>query len=213
MPATAKFLHAVAGLPQGAVVLPGTRYRSRRRAPGSRSAASATRRVNSPRRRPPTIRNSRCMRCCSDSGSSAATSKSWATPAPQGRDVLVSEAMRPSNATGAMARAAGASRTSSAKISGGMKNLAVIDARQSRDGGAGDRGRDARGATSEQIGGAGDAGSRAGAAGDGGARPLESRIRRFRRRRADGHLGRQFSRGSPPKPRRSSWSRRPCWRC
>ena len=54
-----------------------------------------------------------------------------------------------------------------------------------------------------QIGRAGDAGPRAGAAGDGGARPLESRLRRFRRRRADGNLRREFSRGW----RRRRWRR------
>src|SRR6478735_3778567 len=62
------------------------------------------------------------------------------------------------------------------------KNFARYDksrdhrGRQFRDGGAGDCGCDARGAASRQNGSAGDAGSRAGATGDGGARPLESRI-------------------------------------
>ncbi len=81
------------------------------------------------------------------------------------------------------------------------------------DGGAGDCGGDAGGAAPGQIGGAGDAGSCAGAAGDGGAEALESRIRRFRRRRVDGYAKRHFC-----PPRRGScqprgWSRRPCSRC
>ena len=78
MPATAKFLHAVANLPQGAVVLPGLdtdldddAWQS---IGGVRDA-----KANSPRRRRRTIRNSRCTRCWTDSASSAATSKSWAS--------------------------------------------------------------------------------------------------------------------------------------
>ena len=112
-------------------------------------------------------------------------------PAQGGREVLASEAMRPSNAT-----AEWHDRLKrldiAAQIAAGMDKLAVIEARQSGDGGARDCGRDARGAASRQIGGAGDAGPRAGAAGDGGARPLESRIQRFRRRRADGNAGRDL---------------------
>jgi ATP-dependent helicase/nuclease subunit B len=49
------------------------------------------------------------------------------TPAPQGRDVLVSEAMRPSNATAQWYRRL-AEAEIAPKISGGMNNLAVIEA-------------------------------------------------------------------------------------
>ena len=112
-------------------------------------------------------------------------------PAPRGREVLASEAMRPSNAT-AQWHGGWPARYRRRKSRAGMDKSRRHRGRQSRDGGAGDRGGDARGAASGQIGGAGDAGPRAGAARDRGARPLESRIRRFRRRRADGHAGRHF---------------------
>ena len=95
--------------------------------PGRSSAASATRKANSRRRRRRTIRNMRCTRCCIGSGSSAATSKSWAKPAPHGRDVLVSEAMRPSNATAQWQRRL-AEPDIAEKIALGMTNLAVIEA-------------------------------------------------------------------------------------
>jgi len=65
MPATAKFLHAVAALPQGAVVLPGLDTDLDDEA-CSRSAVSGMRKANSPSRRHRTIRNSRCRRCCID---------------------------------------------------------------------------------------------------------------------------------------------------
>ena len=98
MPSTAKLLHAVAGLPQGAVVLPGLDTDLDDEA-WQRSAASGTRRANSPRSPRRTIRNSRCRRCSIASASSASDVEILGTPAPHGRDVLVSEAMRPSNAT------------------------------------------------------------------------------------------------------------------
>ena len=99
MPATAKFLHAVATLPQGAVVLPGLdtdldddAWQIDRRHPGCAGQIH-----HAVRHR--TIRNSRCTRCWIASASSAAMSKSSANRRRMGRDVLVSEAMRPSNAT------------------------------------------------------------------------------------------------------------------
>ena len=74
MPSTAKFLHAVAKLPHGAVVLPGLdtdldedAWRS---IGGVKDAKAPSR-----RRPPPTIRNMRCTRCCRASASSAAMSK------------------------------------------------------------------------------------------------------------------------------------------
>ena len=61
MPATAKFLHAVAGCRTAPWCCPGWIPISTRN-PGRPSAAFVTRRANSPRRRRPTIRNTRCTR-------------------------------------------------------------------------------------------------------------------------------------------------------
>ena len=80
MPATAKFLHAVAKLPQARWCCPGSIPISTKK-PGNRSAASGTRTANSRRTPPPrTIRNMRCTRCSIASASSAATSKFWEIP-------------------------------------------------------------------------------------------------------------------------------------
>ena len=49
-------------------------------------------------------------------------------PAPHGRDVLVSETMRPSTATEQWHRPAGSSRISPRRFRGGMNNLAVVEA-------------------------------------------------------------------------------------
>ena len=90
-----------------------------------------------------------CTRCSIASASSAAMSKFWAQPAPHGREVLVSEAMRPSNATAQWHR-----RLAEPEIS--REDFAADGqsrrhrGRQSRDGGARDRGGDARGAAPEQ---------------------------------------------------------------
>ena len=127
MPATAKFLQTVAGLPQGAVVLPGLdtdlddeAWQIDRRRQGCARQIHHAAGVE-----PSAIRDARAAAIASASG--AATSKFSATPAPHGRDVLVSEAMRPSNATAQwherLARA-GYRR----EDRGGMKNLAVIEA-------------------------------------------------------------------------------------
>ncbi len=212
MPATAKFLHAVAALPQGAVVLPGLDtdldddawqlIGGVRDAQGKFTTQPAS---NHPqfamhalldrfgiKRRDVEILGAprrRRPRCAGVRGDAAVE-----------RDR-------------AMASAGWREPDIADKIAGGMNNLAVIEAanpemealaiavamREARH--------------LEQIGGAGDAGSRAGAAGDGGARPLESRLRRFRRRRPDGYRRPAFSRGSPPKRPRTGWSRRRCWRC
>ena len=102
MPATAKFLQAVAELPQGAVVLPGLDTDldddAWQTIGGVRDAKGGF--TEPP---PRTIRNMRCMRCWSASASGAAMSKFSASRAQGGREVLLSEAMRPSNATRAMA--------------------------------------------------------------------------------------------------------------
>ena len=126
--------------------------------------------------------------------------------------MLLSEAMRPSNAT-AQWHERLQRPDIAGKIADGMKQLAVIAApnpemealaiavalREARHLG--------------QIGGAGDAGPRAGAAGDGSARRAGTSITRIpaatrwsRRRPA-------FFHASPPKRPRAGWSRRRCWRC
>ena len=190
MPSTARLLHAVASLPQGAVVLPGLDtdldddawqlIGGVRNADGRFTAHPAS---NHPQF---------AMHALLDRfGIKRGDVEILGEPAPHGRDVLVSEAMRPSNATAQWHRRL-AEPDIAGKIARGMSQSRRHRSRQSRDGSARDRGGDARGAASEQIGGAGDAGSRAGAAGDRGARPLEPGIRRFRRRCADRHLGGNF---------------------
>ena len=212
MPSTAKFLHVVAKLPHGAVVLPGLDtdldedgVEIDRRRRGMRKAAS-------PRRPPPIIRNIAMHALLARFGIKRRDVEILGRPAQGGREVLASEAMRPSSAT-----AEWYDRLKlldiSAQIAAGMDKLAVIEAanpemealaiavamREARH--------------LEQIGGAGDARPRAGAAGDGGARPLESRIQRFRRRRADGNTGGNFCAAGGGSRRQAGSSRRPCWRC
>jgi len=126
MPATAKFLHAVAGLPRGAVVLPGLDTdldeESWRSIGGTRNdddqfAAPAT------SNHPQFAMHALLERF----GIARADVEILRPPALLGRDVLLSEAMRPSNATAewhdrlARPEIAG-------KIAGGMTNLAVIEA-------------------------------------------------------------------------------------
>ena len=104
MPATAKFLHAVAKLPHGAVVLPGLDTaldeESWRSIGGTRGADGKFKREDV---------------------------EILGTLAPEGRDVLTSEAMRPSSATAQwhdrLRRPAIA-----AHIAAGMQNLAVVEA-------------------------------------------------------------------------------------
>ena len=190
MPATAKFLAAVASLKHGAVVLPGLDTdlddEAWQTIGGVRDAQGKF--TTQPSSNHPQF----AMHGLLDRfGIKRSDVEILGTPAPHGRDVLVSETMRPSTATEQWH-----DRLAQPDVS--REDFRRHDqprggrGAQFRDGGAGDRGRDARGAASRQIGRAGDAGPRAGAAGDGGADPLESRIRRFRRRRADGHLRRHF---------------------
>ena len=83
--------------------------------------------ANSPRRRHRIIRNSRCTRCWIDSASSARDVEILGRPAPHGREMLVSEAMRPSNATAQWHQRL-AEPDVAEKISDGMTDLAVIEA-------------------------------------------------------------------------------------
>ena len=126
MPATAKFLHAVANLPQGAVVLPGLdtdlddeawqSIGGVRDAQGKFTTPPAS-------NHPQFAMHALLGRFGIKRGDVEALGK----PAPQGRDVLVSEAMRPSNATAQWHRRLGEPEIAR-KISLGMTNLAVIEA-------------------------------------------------------------------------------------
>lgn len=126
MPSTARLLHTVAGLPQGAVVLPGLDtdldgdawqlIAGVRNADGKFTAPPAS---NHPQF---------AMHALLDRfGIRRGDVEILGEPAPHGRDVLVSEAMRPSNATAQWHRRLGEPEIAE-KISRGMTNLAVIEA-------------------------------------------------------------------------------------
>ncbi|MDP1866922.1 MAG: double-strand break repair protein AddB [Bradyrhizobium sp.] len=126
MPSTARLLQTVAGLPRGAVVLPGLDtdldddawqlIGGVRNADGKFAANPAS---NHPQF---------AMHALLDRfGIKRGDVEILGEPAPHGRDVLVSEAMRPSNATAQWHRRLGEPKTSK-KISLGMTSLAVIAA-------------------------------------------------------------------------------------
>jgi ATP-dependent helicase/nuclease subunit B len=126
MPATAKFLHAVARLPQGAVVLPGLDTdldeESWQGIGGIRDAQG--RFTTHPASNHPQF----AMHALLDRFGIARSDVEILEPAaPQGREVLLSEAMRPSNATAQWHDRLQRPEIAT-KISGGMKNLAVIEA-------------------------------------------------------------------------------------
>jgi ATP-dependent helicase/nuclease subunit B len=126
MPATAGFLQAVAGLPQGAVVLPGLdtdlddeawqTIGGIRDAQGKFNVAPAS-------NHPQFAMHALLQRFGIKRGDVAILGE----PTPHGREVLVSEAMRPSNASAQWHRRL-AEPEIAKKISAGMKNLAVIEA-------------------------------------------------------------------------------------
>jgi ATP-dependent helicase/nuclease subunit B len=126
MPATAKFLHAVAGLPHGAVVLPGLDTdlddESWQTIGGVRDAQGKF-------TMPPASNHPQfAMHALLDRfGFRRDDVEILGHPVPQGRDVLVSETMRPSTAT-AQWHDRLEQPGIAAKISGGMKDLAVIEA-------------------------------------------------------------------------------------
>src|SRR5882724_10439891 len=126
MPATAKFLRAVAALPQGAVVLPGLDTDldddAWQTIGGVRDAQGKF--TMQPSSNHPQF----AMQGLLDRfGIKRGDVEILGTPAPHGRDVLVSEAMRPSNATAQWHRRLGQPDVVE-KISRGMTNLAVIEA-------------------------------------------------------------------------------------
>ncbi len=126
MPVTAKFLHAVAALPQGAVVLPGLDtdldedawqlIGGVRRADGQFTTPPAS-------NHPQFAMHALLQRF----GIKRGDVEILGQPASHGRDVLASEAMRPSNAS-AQWHARLAEPDTIEKIAGGMKDLAVIEA-------------------------------------------------------------------------------------
>jgi ATP-dependent helicase/nuclease subunit B len=126
MPATAKFLHAIAALPQGAVVLPGLDtdldeeawqlIGGIKDAQGKFTAPPAS-------NHPQFAMHALLQRL----GIKRSDVELLGEPAPHGRDVLVSEAMRPSNASAQWHRRL-AQPDIADKISLGMTNLAVIEA-------------------------------------------------------------------------------------
>ncbi len=126
MPATAKFLHAVGRLPQGAVVLPGLDTDLDDEAwqliggvddPGGKFAAPPA--SNHPQFALHTL--------LTRFGIKRGDVELLGQPGPQGREMLVSEAMRPSNATAQWHRRLAEPKVRE-KISAGMKELAVIAA-------------------------------------------------------------------------------------
>ena len=98
MPATAKFLHAVARLPQGAVVLPGLDTdlddEAWQMIGGIRDAQGKF--TTPPASNHPQFAMHALLHRL---GIKRSDVEIVGAPAPHGRDVLVSEAMRPSNAT------------------------------------------------------------------------------------------------------------------
>jgi len=126
MPATAKFLHAVAALPHGAVVLPGLDTDLDDEAwqgIGGSKDAQGKFTAHPASNHPQFAMHALLQRF----GIARSDVERLAAPAPQGRDVLVSEAMRPSNATAQWHERLREPEVA-AKIAGAMKNLAVIEA-------------------------------------------------------------------------------------
>jgi ATP-dependent helicase/nuclease subunit B len=126
MPATAKFLHAVAKLPHGAVVLPGLDTDldddAWQMIGGSRDAQGKF--ITPPSSNHPQYAMHALL---ARFGLKCGDVEILGRPAPHGREVLVSEAMRPSNATAQWHRRL-AQPDIVERISGGMSNLAVIEA-------------------------------------------------------------------------------------
>jgi ATP-dependent helicase/nuclease subunit B len=126
MPATARFLRAIAGLPQGAVVLPGLDTDldddAWQMIGGVRDAQGKF--TTHPASNHPQF----AMHALLDRlGIKRSDAEIVGTPAVHGRDVLVSEAMRPSNATARWHQRL-AQPEIAEKISHGMTKLAVIAA-------------------------------------------------------------------------------------
>src|SRR5216684_3056876 len=126
MPATAKFLHAVSTLPQGAVVLPGL---DTDLDDDAWQLIGGVRDVKGKFTAPPASNHPQfAMHALLHRfGIRRGDVEILGNPAPHGRDVLVSEAMRPSTATAEWHRRL-AQPAIADKISRGMTNLAIIEA-------------------------------------------------------------------------------------
>ena len=125
MPATARFLKAIAELPRGAVVLPGLDTDLDDEAWQLIGGATDTHgKVSAAASNHPQF----AMHALLDKfGLKRSDVEPLGTPAPHGRELLMSEAMRPSNATAQWHRRLEEPEVVE-KISAGMKNLAVIAA-------------------------------------------------------------------------------------
>ena len=126
MPATAKFLHAVSALPQGAVVLPGL---DTDLDDDAWQLIGGVWDIKGKFTTPPASNHPQfAMHALLHRfGIKRGDVEILGDPAPHGRDVLISEAMRPSNASAQWHRRL-AQPEIVEKISGGMANLAVIEA-------------------------------------------------------------------------------------
>jgi ATP-dependent helicase/nuclease subunit B len=125
MPATARFLKAIAGLPQGAVVLPGLDTDLDDEAwQLIGGVADVHGKVSAAASNHPQFAMHALLRTL---GLKRNDVEPLGTPAPHGRELLMSEAMRPSNATAQWHRRLEEPQVVE-KISAGMKNLAVIEA-------------------------------------------------------------------------------------
>ncbi len=126
MPATAKFLHAVAKLPHGAVVLPGLDTDLDEESWGT---IGGIRDAQGKLTTPPASNHPQfAMHVLLDRfGLRRDDVETLGAPAPHGRDVLMSEVMRPSTAT-AQWHDRLAQPDIAARISGGLKDLAVVAA-------------------------------------------------------------------------------------
>jgi ATP-dependent helicase/nuclease subunit B len=126
MPATARFLHAVVRLPQGAVVLPGLDIDLDDEAwQGIGGVRDAHGRFTT---HPASNHPQFAMHALLDRlGIARGDVEILEPPAPHGREMLLSETMRPSNATAQWHDRLRRPEIA-AKISGGMKSLAVIEA-------------------------------------------------------------------------------------
>jgi ATP-dependent helicase/nuclease subunit B len=120
MPATAKFLHAVAKLPHGAVVLPGLDTELDEESWQSIGGTSTA---------PPSSNHPQYAMhaLLARFGIKRGDVEILGTPSPAGREVLMSEAMRPSSAT-AQWHDRLQKPAIAAHIAAGMQNLAVVEA-------------------------------------------------------------------------------------
>jgi ATP-dependent helicase/nuclease subunit B len=126
MPATAKFLHAVAALPHGAVVLPGLDTdldKEAWRAIGGETDAQGKIVAHPASNHPQFAMHALLQRF----GLARDEVEILVPPAPRGREVLLSEAMRPSSAT-AQWHARLARPEIAARIDEGVNGLALIEA-------------------------------------------------------------------------------------